>query len=299
MHFLRLQNHKKNGVRSGKQIYKCYVCGRQFLATQRIDLKELWKLYASGKQTYVQLAERFYCSTKTIQRMLDKAPIFKRKEFSSVAVVIMDTTYFGRGFGVMVFKNSLDGLVLYKQYVRYETNGFYLAGISEISRRGIEIKAIVCDGWQGLFGLFSDIPMQMCQFHQIQIVLRYLTRKPKSQAAIELKKLTLKLTKQTKMEFVNNLNNWYLRWTDYLNERSKSSLTGKTYYTHKRLRSAYLSLKRHLPYLFTFEEFPDLKIPNTTNALDGQFSNLKNKLRNHNGLSKIRKIKFIDEFFKA
>jgi hypothetical protein len=40
-------------------------------------------------------------------------------------------------------------------------------------------------------------------------------------------------------------------------------------------------------------------IPNTTNTLDGQFANLKNKLRNHNGLSKVRKMRFIDEFFKA
>jgi hypothetical protein len=256
-------------------------------------------LYISGKQTYVQLASQFSCSTKTIQRLIDKALVIKRKEFSCVAVVIMDTTYFGRGFGVMVFKNSHDGVVLYKQYVRYETNALYLACISEISRRGIEIQAIVCDGRQGLFGLFGDIPVQMCQFHQIQIVLRYLTRKPKTQAAIELKKLTLKLTKQAKEEFVSNLNNWYLRWSDYLNERSQSPKTSKTYYTHKRLRSAYLSLKKHLPFLFIFEEYPELQIPNTTNALDGQFANLKNKLRNHNGLSKERKMKFIDGFFKA
>ena len=225
--------------------------------------------------------------------------ISTRKEFSCVANVLLDTTYFGRGFGVMIFKNSLDGVVLYKQYVRYETNALYLSGVSEISRRGIDIQAIVCDGRQGLFGLFGNIPVQMCQFHQIQIVLRYLTRKPKTQAAIELKKVTLKLTKQTKIEFVNSLNHWHLCWSDYLNERSKSPSTGKTYYTHKRLRSAYLSLKKHLPHLFVFEDYPALKIPNTTNALDGQFADLKNKLRNHNGLSKLRKMKFIDGFFKA
>jgi hypothetical protein len=126
-----------------------------------------------------------------------------------------------------------------------------------------------------------------------------LTRKPKAQAAIELKKLTLKLTKQNRIEFANGLGNWYLRWCDYLNERSKSLTTGKTYYTHKRLRSAYLSLKRHLPYLFVFEDHKELMIPNTTNTLDGQFADLKNKLRNHNGLSKVRKMKFIDGFFKA
>jgi hypothetical protein len=42
-----------------------------------------------------------------------------------------------------------------------------------------------------------------------------------------------------------------------------------------------------------------LKIPNTTNAIDGHFADLKNKLRNHNGLSKARKKKFMNEFLKA
>jgi hypothetical protein len=269
------------------------------LAGKRADIDGLWSLYSSGKQTYSQLAERFGCSTKTIQRRLDKVEIIKRDEFSGVAVVIMDTTYFKRDFGVMVFKNSHDGIVLFKQYVRYETNALYLAGISEITRRGIAVQGIVCDGRKGLFGLFSDLPIQMCQFHQIKIVQRYLTRKPKAQAAIELKKLTLQLTKITKIEFVSSLNNWHIRWFDYLNERSKSPSTGKTFYTHKRLRSAYLSLKRHLPYLFVFEDYKELMIPNTTNALDGQFSDLKNKLRNHNGLSKTRKMKYIDGFFEA
>jgi hypothetical protein len=188
---------------------------------------------------------------------------------------------------------------LYKQYVRYETNALYLAGISEIRRRGIDIQCIVCDGRRGLFGLFGAIPLQMCQFHQIQIVQRYLTRKPKTQAANELKKLTLQLTKQTNEEVVNCLNNWHLRWIGYLNERSKSPTTGKTYYTHKRLRSAYLSLKRNLSYLFVFQDYTELTVPNTTNALDGQFADLKNKLRNHNGLAKARKMRFIDGFFKA
>ncbi len=41
----------------------------------------------------------------------------------------------------------------------------------------------------------------------------------------------------------------------------------------------------------------ELEISNTTNAIDGHFYDLKNKFRNHNGLSKARKIKFIDEFF--
>jgi hypothetical protein len=30
----------------------------------------------------------------------------------------MDTTYFGRGLGVMVFKDSISGKILFKQYVK-------------------------------------------------------------------------------------------------------------------------------------------------------------------------------------
>ena len=52
-------------------------------------------------------------------------------------------------------------------------------------------------------------------------------------------------------------------------------------------------------WLFTWYGHLSLNIPNTTNAIDGHFAGLKNKLRNHNGLSKQRKMKFIDEFIKA
>jgi hypothetical protein len=219
--------------------------------------------------------------------------------FNSVVNAIIDTTYFGRNFGVMVFKDSLSGSFLLKKYVKYETNELYYSGISEIARRGIFIQAIICDGRRGLLTLFEDIPIQMCQFHQIQIALRYLTKKPKLKAAKELRFSCLKLTNTSKDQFIRELDDWFLKWKDCLNERSVSSTTGKSFYTHKKLRSAYLSLRRNMPWLFTFEQFPELRIPNTTNALDGSFSDLKNKLRNHNGLSLERKKKFIDGFLKA
>lgn len=52
----------------------------------------------------------------------------------------MDTTYFGRNFGVMVFKDSLSGQALLLDFVKHETLLLYDAGIKEISRRGIEIR---------------------------------------------------------------------------------------------------------------------------------------------------------------
>ncbi len=83
-----------------------------------------------------------------------------------------------------------------------------------------------------------------------------------------------------------------------MNKRSFSPKTGKSFYTHKRLRSAYFSLKNNLLYLFNHLEYKELGVPNTTNMLDGFFSDLKNKLRNHNGLNLERKKKFIEDFFR-
>ena len=224
--------------------------------------------------------------------------IQQQTTFLPVANVLMDTTYFGRKFGVMVFKDSLSGQVLYKQYVKHETNKLYLAGIEEISRRGIKVQSIICDGRKGLFSLFEDVPIQMCNFHQVAIIRRYLTKRPKMQASKELWELTQLLARTDRESFEGVLNAWYLKWTDFLNEK-KMGIDGKNRYIHKKLRSAYNSLKNNMPWLFTWYDNVGLEIPNTTNAIDGMFSDLKNKLRNHNGLSMARKIRFIDEFFKV
>jgi len=211
----------------------------------------------------------------------------------------MDTTYFGRTFGVMLFKDAYTGRNLLKYYVNSETNSKYQEGIQVLISRGFEIKAIVCDGRKGLLNMFPNIPTQMCQFHQTTIIRRYLTKNPKTDAAKELKLLVNLLTKTDKESFIGGLNDWHEKWTVFLKERSKNPKTNKTQYTHRKLRSAYNSLKNNAKWLFVWYDNIDLKIPNTTNAIDGHFADLKNKLRNHNGLSKAHKQKFIDEFLKA
>lgn len=211
----------------------------------------------------------------------------------------MDTTYFGRKFGVMVFKNTLDGAILLTKYVKTETVRGYVDGIASIATRGISIQSIICDGRKGVVDAFRDIPVQICQFHQVKTVTFYLTKKPKMPAAIALRALSLRLVGSTRSGFAKELEEWHEKWKDTLNERSVNAETGKSHYTHKRLKSAYFSLVRNMPHLFVFEDWKELDIPNTTNSLDGLFSDLKNKLRNHNGLSEKRKKKLINGFFKA
>lgn len=109
--------------------------------------------------------------------------------------------------------------------------------------------------------MFLDLPVQMCQFHQIAIINRYLTGKPKLEAGKELRSIALALTDSTENEFTDLLDNWYDKWKEFLKEKSINIETGKLHYTHKRLRSAHRSLKTNLPYLFTYRKYPELKIP--------------------------------------
>ncbi len=211
----------------------------------------------------------------------------------------MDTTYWGRSFGIMLFKDAITKENLLKYYVKNETNRLYQQGIQELQSKGYIITAIVCDGRRGLLGSFGSIPVQMCQFHQAAIIRRYITKRPRLQASIELNQLVRLMTKTDKESFEGGLKLWYGKWETFLNERTTNKETGKSYYTHKRLRSAYRSLNTNLKWLFTWYDNIELNIPNTTNAIEGHFADLKNKLRNHNGLSLERKKKFIDGFLKV
>lgn len=280
-------------------MYKCHNCGKQFIGGERIEPELLWQEYQTGKQTYLQLSIKYNCSKRTIQRKIDLHKVTIPVKESKVVIVLMDTTYWSSIFGVMLFKDAITKENLLKYYVKNETNYLYRQGIKELQSRGYTIKAIVSDGRKGLVQSFGSIPVQMCQFHQVAIIRRYITKKPKLPASIELKEIVSLMKKTDKESFEGALNDWFLKWELFLNERTTSSETGKSYYTHKRLRSAYRSLKTNLPWLFTWYDHIELHIPNTTNTIDGHFADLKNKLRNHNGLSIQRKMKFIDAFLKV
>lgn len=206
----------------------------------------------------------------------------------------MDTAYVRRGFGIMVFRDQYTKRNIYWKYVSHETNGEYVSGVKHLQNQGWDILGIVCDGKRGILNSFGSIPVQLCQFHQIAIVTRYITRKPKLQPGIELKEIVSKLTITTRDEFEYLLYVWHNRWEFFLKQRTYNLETKKFNFTHKRIRSAYRSLISNIPYLFTYQKYPDLNMPNTSNSIEGTFSKIKTKLRVHNGMKIEKKKKVID-----
>jgi hypothetical protein len=280
------------------QRYLCKSCGKSFIIRKVVDSQALWRDYIFGKQTVFQLSERYNISPSTVRRKLDNIRVPRVISSSKSIVLLMDTTYWGRNFGVVVFKDQRTKRVLWRKFVRYETLADYQDGIDWLESHGFKIEGIVCDGLRGMFQLLSRYKVQMCQYHQLRIVQRYLTRNPELPASIELLSIANLLCYTDKESFIGSFEAWCLRWDTFLKERTHDKQTGKSRYVHKRLRSAYLSLKRNMSYLWTWYENIEIGIPNTNNALEGMFTDLKTKLRNHAGLSKERRKKFIDEYFR-
>ena len=68
------------------------------------------------------------------------------------------------------------------------------------------------------------------------------------------------LTTTTEEKFTKKLDVWYEKYKGILLEKSISPTTKKASYAHPKLVSAYRSIKRNIPYLFTYKKYPDFKI---------------------------------------
>lgn len=203
--------------------------------------------------------------------------------------------------------------IIYYDFIQTENKDAFLKCKNDLENKGFKILALVVDGRIGIKDIFKDVPIQMCQFHQLQIINRYLTKKPKLTPAKQLKTIMECLTRSSYESFQKRFSYWLEVNQDFLNEKTTNPKTKKKQYTHKRLRSAVKSLENNLPYLFTYQdkEFieineslisnylkhgikPPSKAPNTTNTLDGWFNHLKKLLRCHQGLKKDRKHKMTE-----
>jgi hypothetical protein len=236
------------------------VCNRQFQNSANKNRIEniLWQEYVYRRQTITQLSAKHKKSKDWIRERIHNATVKNRHNTPQAVVVIADVTFFGRSSGLCVIRAPHLKKNLYIQEVRSESADIYRQGRIVLEKQGYTLKAIVLDGRPGVRQIFNDIPVQMCHFHQKQIITRYLTSNPKLQASRELKMLTKDLCAISEKSFIAALDTWYMQWASFLKERTIDNITGKWHYTHKRLRSAYRSLRLNLPYLcLPIKSIPD------------------------------------------
>ena len=210
----------------------------------------------------------------------------------------MDATYFEK-FCMVCYQDDDDG---YTQLIRF-TDGEHYEEIKEdldnLIKLGVQIESITTDGHKSILKAIKkslpEVLAQRCLVHIQRMCLLWLTRFPKHDAAKELRLLVLMLlkikTSNDKIYWTKNLEQWYAKHKDYLNEKTFNQNTGRYWFTHKLTRRSYYTIKRALPNMFHYLSNPD--IPNTTNGIEGFFSHLKNHLDLHRGLTIKHRIDFI------
>jgi hypothetical protein len=256
-----------------------------------------YRQYAERRRTLSDLAAERDIHPRTIQRIFDRhaGATGEVRIIEEQIVAILDAFYFSRGDGVLVCRTAEH--VLHWRTIATERVQDYADCIDAVSAMGRTMVVAVIDGRKGVRQMFlqKGIVVQVCQFHQLLTVKQYIPARAKTEAARALRAIAMRISDSTSIQFETALDVWHILYGDFLKERTYGTTNKRKWqYTHKRLRSAYRSLRTNLPWLFTFECHPQLSIPKTTNHCDGLFAHIIEKIGIHRGLSKARRKKMLD-----
>lgn len=203
--------------------------------------------------------------------------------------LVFDTCHLSKGLCLLLFRRK--GKNLHFDIQPSEKIVYYERNLRDLSK-SYNFLSFTIDGRRGVIqlleNLFPEVPIQLCQFHQVKTVLTYTTRNPKTECGKDLKRLILSLKRSSKKDFIQRFNSLRNKYKEFLLERNEAGE-----FSHRKLRSGFRSIKTNLPYLFTYEDYPALRIEKTTNSCDGYFTHLQNKINVHRGISLRRKIQLI------
>ena len=293
------------GKRGGKQRFKCKNCGILFTrndSEQRLKNRFVWfKKWVLERQVFKTLSRDSGLSIDTLQHIfytfLKQSPTVRILKRNNVHLRI-DATYFKR-FCLLSYQDHEDG---YTQLIRFSDGEHYREikeDLDNLINLGVHIESITTDGHKSILKAIKkslpDVIVQRCLVHIQRMCLLWLTRFPKHDAGIELRRLVLLLlqikTENDRLYWTQEIEQWFKRHRDYLQQKSYNEKTERYWYTHKLLRRSYFTIKRALPNMFHYLSNP--KIPHTTNGIEGFFSHLKNHLDLHRGLTLEHRINFI------
>jgi len=289
----------KWGVRNGKQRFRCKDCGA--LNTRKnqgvsCSNRFIWfREWITGKQTFSQLSARSGYSERSLKYYfydyLSHYPKWKIRPSEKVNLLI-DGTYFSNKLCLVLYRdNNIKATQIYRI-----TDGEWFEEISEDIQNlldlGILIESVTCDGLSNIIKavkkISPDTIVQRCIVHIQREALTWLTRKPKSMAGIELRKIVRRLHLVKNQDdwgyWIVSIDKWYETYKDFVNEKTYHPDSKRYWFTHKSVRRSFVHIKRALPNMFHYLD--NIHIPKSTNGLESFFGHLKQNISIHRGLSK-------------
>ncbi len=84
-------------------------------------------------------------------------------------VLLMDITYWGRDWGVLIIMDAQTGMDLWKKFVKNERLADYRKRVDYIELQGYIVRGIVCDGLKGCFNFSLYIRFKCANFIKSQL----------------------------------------------------------------------------------------------------------------------------------
>ncbi|WEV68587.1 IS1249 family transposase [Bifidobacterium sp. ESL0775] len=166
-------------------------------------------------------------------------------------------------------------------------------------------KVLVCDGGNGIGkamrAVWPGTKMQRCLFHICMNITTLTGKRPKLQAGKELLKLAQRLSRVKSeammRDWLVGYNQWEQDYKDFLDEKSRYA-DGSLNDAHQRLARARTMIRRRISEhvmdtFITMQEECAEPVPPDNNLCESWNRQLRDMLREHNGLPLIREIKAI------
>lgn len=279
-----------------KQRWRCLNCQRCFVY-EKLNSDKIFKQWMSGIVTK-QIANIYGVNEKTIRRRindhLSSSPAIKVIPNQS-AHLLIDGTYFKRENCLIIYFDVHQNHHQAFRYTKNEREEEIAKDLRELKRNGVNIISVTADGKKAIkkavMNVFPKAIFQRCLVHIQRYTEIYLTQNPKTEAGRELLYIIRLLNNidnhLAKRTFLARLNEWQRKYYNFLKEKTYHEEAKRWWHTHRNIRRVVYHINQAMPDMFKYLDHPN--ISKDTNRLEGRFTDLKHKLRDHRGLKKTKR----------
>jgi len=212
--------------------------------------------------------------------------------------LILDGTFIHRPRSLIALMDAQTHTLVTGKYAVSESSGAELRVFLEpLIERGLRPRSFTVDGnphlTNVLRSLWPGVAVQRCLVHIQRQGLVWCRNVPKTTYARKLRNIFLQVTRirteADRDEFLKLVADWEQKYGSQIHNRPE---VGYVFSDIKRARSM---LMRALPDMFHYLD--DHLIPTSTNCLEGYFSRLKARYRQHRGLSKRKRNSYFQWYF--
>jgi hypothetical protein len=233
-----------------------------------------------------------------INHYLEQSPPDPISGLAQFQHFILDGTFVHRPRSLVALMDAQTHTLAAGKYAVSESSGPQLrVFLCHLIERGLHPRSFTVDGnphlTNVLRSLWPGVAVQRCLIHIQRQGLVWCRNVPKTTYARKLRRLFLKVTRiRTREErnaFLKLVGEWEDKYGSQIRHRPE---TGYVFSDIKRARSMLL---RALPDMFHYLDDP--LIPISTNSLEGYFSRLKGRYRQHRGLSRRKRNNYFQWYF--